>query len=62
MHQNWSAIFDMPDPDDQLLLFNSKILWLLDQNLPLQKFVNRDPVSPWFPLDIERTIIERNIA
>jgi Reverse transcriptase (RNA-dependent DNA polymerase) len=60
--QNWSAIFDMPDPDDQLQLFNSIILWLFDQNVPLRKFVKRDPVNPWFTHDIERAIIERNIA
>jgi hypothetical protein len=52
----------MPDPDDQLQLFNSIILWLLDQNVPLRKFVKHDPVNPWFTLDIERAIIERNIA
>jgi hypothetical protein len=59
--QNWSAIFDLTDPDDQLQNFNQITLWLLDLHAPLRSYVRRDPVNPWF-IDIERAIIERNIA
>jgi hypothetical protein len=28
--QNWSAIYDMPDPDEQIRHFDAIVLWLLD--------------------------------
>jgi hypothetical protein len=60
--QNWSAIFDMTDPEDQLQHFNQITLWLLDLHAPLCRYVRRDPVNPWFTIGIERAMIERNIA
>jgi hypothetical protein len=33
--QNWSAIYDMLDPDEQLWHFNAIVLWLLSFHPPL---------------------------
>jgi hypothetical protein len=37
----------------------TKFLYL---HAPLRRYVRRDPVNPWFTIDIERAMIERNIA
>jgi hypothetical protein len=52
----------MTDPDDQLQHFNQITLWLVDLHAPLRRYVRRDPVNPWFTIDIKRAMIERNIA
>jgi hypothetical protein len=45
------------------LIESSQItLWLLDLHAPLHRYVRRDPDNPWFSIDIERAMIERNIA
>jgi hypothetical protein len=58
--QNWSAIFDLTYPDEQLQHFNQITVWLL--HVPLRRYVRRDTVNPWFTIDIERARIEKNIA
>jgi hypothetical protein len=52
----------MTDPDDQLQHFNQITLWLLDLHVPLRRYVRCDPVNPWFTIDIERAMIEKNIS
>jgi hypothetical protein len=60
--QNWSDIFELTVPDEQLQHFNQITLWLLDLHAPFRRYVRRYPVNPWFTIDIERALIERNIA
>jgi hypothetical protein len=60
--QNWSAIFDLTDPDEQLQHYNQITLWLLDLHASLRRYLKRHPVNSWFTIDIERTMIERNIT
>jgi Reverse transcriptase (RNA-dependent DNA polymerase) len=60
--QDWSAIYNMSDPDQQLQHFNKIIIWLLNLHAPLRKYVKKDPVNPWFTFDVEKAVIERNIA
>jgi hypothetical protein len=60
--QNWHAIYDMPDPDEQLRHFNAIVLWLLDLHAPLRRYIKKDDVNPWFTFDIERAMVERDIA
>jgi hypothetical protein len=62
MVQTWDAIYDMYDPEEQLQHFNSIVLWLLDLHAPLRRFVKKDVINPWYSFDIERAIVERNIA
>jgi hypothetical protein len=62
MVQTWDAIYDMYDPEEQLQHFNSIVLWLLDLHAPLRRFVKKDVTNPWYSFDIERAIVERNIA
>jgi hypothetical protein len=52
----------MPDPDEQLLHFNAIVLWLLDLPVPLLGYINNDDVNPWFTFDIERAMVEQDIA
>jgi hypothetical protein len=60
--QDWSAIFVMPDPDQQLQHFNNIVKWLLELHVPLRKCINKDDLSPWYSFDIEKAMVERNIA
>jgi hypothetical protein len=60
--QNWLDIYNMTDPDQQLQHLNKIVLWLLGLHAPLRKYIKRDPVNPWFTFDIEKAVIERNIA
>jgi hypothetical protein len=60
--QNWSAIYAMPDPEKQLQHFNSIVLWLLDLNAPLRRYIKNDDVNPWFTFDIQKAIVERDLA
>jgi hypothetical protein len=60
--QDWSAIFDMPDPDQQLQHFNNIVKWLLELHAPLRKFIKKDDLNPWYTFDIEKAMVERNIA
>jgi Reverse transcriptase (RNA-dependent DNA polymerase) len=61
--QNWSAIFEMPDPDEQIQHFNAIVSWLLDLHAPLRKYIKKDEgANPWFTFNIEKAMVERNIA
>jgi hypothetical protein len=46
--QNWSAIYDMPDPYEQLRHFNATVLGLLDLHVPLRRYIQNDDDNPWF--------------
>jgi hypothetical protein len=59
--QNWSAIFDLTDPDEKLQHFNQITLWL-DLHAPVRRYVRKDPVNPWFTIDTKRAMLEKTIA
>jgi hypothetical protein len=52
----------MPDSDEQLQHFNAIVLWLLALHAPLSRYIKNDDINPWFTFDIERAIVERDIA
>jgi hypothetical protein len=62
LDQDWQAIYYMHDPEEQVRHFDSIVLQLLDLHALLRKYTKVDPVNPWVTIDIERAIIERNIA
>jgi hypothetical protein len=57
-----SPIFSMPDPDEQVRFFNSIILAVFQDNIPLKRCPVKDPVNPWMNSEIARLIVERDIA
>jgi hypothetical protein len=42
--------------------FNAIIRWLLEIHGPLREYVKRNEVNPWYNCDVERAIVERDIA
>jgi hypothetical protein len=55
--QNGSAIYKLPDPDEQLRHFNAIVLWLLDLHAPPCIYIKNGDVNPWFTFDIERGMV-----
>jgi hypothetical protein len=60
--QNWNPIYEAFDPELQIQHFDSIIRWLLELHAPLREYVKRSEVNPWYNNDVERAILERNIA
>jgi negative regulator of sigma E activity len=42
--------------------FNAIVLWLLDLNAPLRRYIKKDDVISWFTFDIQKAIVERDFA
>jgi hypothetical protein len=40
----------------------SILLRLLDAHVPLREYIKKSVISPWYNYDVERAIVERNIA
>jgi Reverse transcriptase (RNA-dependent DNA polymerase) len=60
--QNFSHIFRMTDPDDQIQYFNSAIVSVFQDNVPLKRCPLKNPDNPWMNFEISRMIAERDIA
>jgi hypothetical protein len=60
--QTWKAVFGMADPEDQIQYFKAIIMWLLELHSPLRRYIISTNVNPWFIFDVEKAMVERNIA
>jgi hypothetical protein len=52
----------MADPEYQIQYFNAIIIWLLELHALLRRYIIGTDVNPWFTFDVEKTMIERNVA
>jgi hypothetical protein len=60
--RNWNPIYETFDPELQIQHFNLIIRWLLELHAQLREYVRRSEVNPWYNNDVERAIVERDIA
>jgi hypothetical protein len=61
--QNYTKmISNMADSEDQIQYFNAIIMWLMKLHAPLCRYIISTDVNPWFTFDVEKAMIEENIA
>ncbi|XP_041566679.1 uncharacterized protein LOC121467956 isoform X1 [Drosophila elegans] len=59
---DWTNIYDLTSPQDQLLLFNSNIRRLFEHCVRLRTKTQKPAVQPWFNLEIKKKICLRDNA
>lgn len=57
---DWNSMLSITDPDIFLDIFNNRLKFLHDELIPLRK--SKPKVNPWFNHEIEKAIIDRNVA
>jgi hypothetical protein len=60
--RDFSPILRMADPNDQLQYFNSIIVSVFQENVPLKQYPPKNSDNPWMNFEISRLIVERDIA
>ena len=59
---DFSSIFRLVDPDEQVKYLNSIIVSVFQENVPLKRCPLKKLDNPWMNPEISRLIVERDIA